>query len=280
MTCHQAREAVGRDFIRLSENYDVWRYGITYGWLLERFELPLIGLPSDLPAHARIGIGHHAGSASTEEVALLDDAFFLLALTCAANDRMMAEGSKVSKPLTVEEMIPVHKALTRLNMNVATYARSTVLTSVAFVESFVNSIGSHAAATNSGLDPAVAEQLHGTRKGRYLSLEYKLEKYPSLIRTDGRGPLQVIDEVQRKEPFRRFLAEAKEVRDASMHFGPSKAPIVCTPQEWMKRAEEALDDAVGVAQAFWVACYPTAGQPDYLSRLDAETFREHARLRM
>lgn len=175
MTARQSREAIGHDFIGLGKDYDVWRYGITLGWILERFAPPLLGLPADLPVHARIGIGVYAGSVSTEESTLLEDAFLLNELTRAANDLMLGEGLKVAKPSTVAEMIPVHASLTRLNMNVATYARSTVLSAVAFVESFTNSVGSNAASTTSGLDPAVVEQLHGMRKGRYLSLEYKLE---------------------------------------------------------------------------------------------------------
>lgn len=77
----------------------------------------------------------------------------------------------------------------------------------------------------------------------------------------------------RKEPVRRFLAETKKVRDASMHFALTEAPIIFPPQEWIKRAKNAIEDAAGVAQAFWAACYPTDGQPDYLNRLDSKNFK-------
>ncbi|GAB3651140.1 hypothetical protein GCM10028813_20680 [Ramlibacter alkalitolerans] len=61
-----------------------------------------------------------------------------------------------------------------------------------------------------------------------------------------------------------------------MHFGPSKAPIICTPQEWLVRAENALADAVAVARAFWIACYPGGGLPAYIYALDDKTFRQRA----
>jgi hypothetical protein len=51
-------DEIGRDFLLLGKAYDVWRYGVQYGWLLERFNQPILALPPDLPAHARIGLGH------------------------------------------------------------------------------------------------------------------------------------------------------------------------------------------------------------------------------
>jgi hypothetical protein len=89
-----------------------------------------------------------------------------------------------------------------------------------------------------------------------------------------------LDEKQRVEPFRRFLAETKIVRDAAMHFSPAKQAIICTPQEWMRRAANAIDDAMGVATAFWLACYPNMGTPAYLYNLDRENFTTRAELRV
>ena len=39
-----------------------------------------MGFPEDLPSHARIGLGIHAGFGSIEEEFLLKDAFFMLIL--------------------------------------------------------------------------------------------------------------------------------------------------------------------------------------------------------
>lgn len=275
-----ARETIGRSFIELSNEYDVWRYGITHDWLLDRFRQPMFGLPNDLPAHARIGIGSHAGSSSIEESNLLDDAFYFHELTHSANNRMHDERRKFSDELTAEEFAAVHASLTRLNLNVASFARSVVLTTAAFIESFTNSVGSNAAARTCGLAAEVIEQLHGQRKGRYLSLEYKLEKFPALIRSDKQSPLRVLDEAQRQTPVHRFLTQTKDVRDSSMHFGSTKTPIVCPPKEWIERADGAIEDALEVARLFWIACYPTSNGPEYLANFDAQVFRSRARLRM
>lgn len=269
-------EAIGRDFIALGRDLDLWRYGVPYGWLAQQFRPPILGLPTDLPAHVRVGLGHHAGSAAVEEATLLDDTCYLAALTKRAYDAMYVRANRISEPRTAAEARSTHDVLTALNINVGTLARLTVITAAGFVESFVNSVGASEAAKRPELDSSVLEQLKGTRKGRYLSLEFKLERFPALIRTDGLSPLHVIDEAQRTEPFRRFLTETKEVRDAAMHYAPTKAPIICTPQEWAARATAAMDDAIALAQAFWAACYPEVGAPDYLYQLDIAFFRGRA----
>lgn len=276
----QSPESIGEDFLQLGKAYDVWRYGVDYGWLVKRFKVPVTWIPTDLPRHARIGLGTHAGTSATEELTLLDDAFFLQAMASCASERMWTESRRISEPTSVEEHDVTRQSLTQLNVNVATYARLTVLTSVAFIEAFVNSVGANAAATKSDCDAEAVEQLNGMRKARYLSLEYKLEKFPALIRVDGRSPLRILDESQRKEPFKRFLAESKVIRDSSMHFGPTKMPIICTPQEWLRRAESALSDAMQVAQSFWTACYPEATLPSYAYCLNNDVFKERAMRRM
>ncbi|GAB3651136.1 hypothetical protein GCM10028813_20670 [Ramlibacter alkalitolerans] len=203
-----APEEIGRDFIRLGKDYDVWRYGITYGWLAERFEPPILWLPTDLPGQARVGVGVHAGTAATEEVALLDDAFFLYALVGQANDRMWAERRRTKEPGSASELATAHRTLTRLNMNVGTYARLTVLTAVAFVESLVNSVGTEASRSATG--PTVLEQLQGMRKGRYLSLEFKLERYPALIRTDAQSPCALLTKRSVRSRSAGFLPKPKK----------------------------------------------------------------------
>jgi hypothetical protein len=276
----RAREAIGNEFIRLGKTLDIWRFGVSYGWLLEHFETPILALPVDLPAHARVGLGHHAGSVAVEEVSLLDDTFLLLVETQRAYDHMMGTGERTKEPRSAQEAQQTHGTLTLLNMNVATFARLTVVTVAGFVESFVNSVGANEMARRSGLPPDVAEQLSGTRKGRYLSLEFKLERFPALIRADGISPIHVTDEKQRQQPFQRFLNETKEVRDAAMHFAPSKMPIICTPQEWLRRANNSVADGLEVARTFWSACYPSTQPPAYLYNLDYKTYISRAEERL
>lgn len=70
-------QEIARDFRALaSEEQDIWRYGIPVEWLRCRFDLSRLPQAEDLPGHARIGIGVHAGYASVEEAELLSDAFF------------------------------------------------------------------------------------------------------------------------------------------------------------------------------------------------------------
>jgi hypothetical protein len=276
----RARDAIGSAFIRMGKTVDIWRFGVPYGWLLEHFEPPILALPGDLPAHARVGVGHHAGSVAVEEVTFLDDTFVLLAQTRRAYDQMLATAERTNEPRSAREAQQTHESLTLLNMNVGTFARLTVVTIAAFVESFVNSVGANENARRPTLPSNVAEQLSGGRKGRYLSLEFKMERFPALIRKDGASPLRVTDEKQRQEPFRRFLAETKEVRDAAMHFSPLKMPIICTPQEWLRRANNAAADGVEVARTFWAACYPCAQPPAYLYDLNHNTFVDRAEKRI
>lgn len=273
-------EAIGRDFIILGRDQDLWRYGVTYGWLEQQFCPPILGLPSDLPPHARVGLGVHAGSAAIEEATLLDDSFFLAAMTARAYEIMAARARQTVEPRDAAETQAMHNVINGLNMNVGTFARLAVVTAASFVESFINSVGASHAARHSEIAEVVIEQLTGMRKGRFLSLETKLERLPALIRSDGTSPLRITDEAQREEPFRRFLAETKEVRDAAMHYSPMKAPIICTPQEWVARANTAVDDAVEVAQQFWSACYPGAAQPSYVYGLEREQFQKRAKDRL
>lgn len=60
------------------KNTECYRYGVEFGWLNKLIDCSKLGISSDLPYHARIGIGHHAGTISVEEIFLLRDSFFLL----------------------------------------------------------------------------------------------------------------------------------------------------------------------------------------------------------
>lgn len=273
-------EFVGQAFLDMSASEDVWRYGVPYRWLAEHLESPILSLPQDLPGHARIGLGPHAGAAAISEAALLDDAHLLLEQTNLAYNRMTVEAEGHAPHQSDTEKIALHGKLSILNGSVATYARLTVTTSAAFVEAFVNSVGASEAAKKPSDAAAVLEQLGGQRNGRYLSLEHKLERFPGLIRTDAVSPHKVIDAAQRKEPFRRFLAESKDVRDASLHAAPHKTGIICPPQQWVTRAEQAVNDALEVAKTFWLACYPFSGYPRYLYELDASIFTTRAQSRL
>ena len=72
-------ETITNDFNALcASNRELYSFGIEFQWLDERMDCTKMGLPEDLPWHARIGLGHHSGLVAIEEEFLLRDAFYLL----------------------------------------------------------------------------------------------------------------------------------------------------------------------------------------------------------
>jgi hypothetical protein len=253
---------IAREFRALVATEDVWRTGIPYGWLAERFDVSRLRQPTDLPKHARFGIGEHLGSVQVEEAMLLSDAVFLLLRARESSRRLrhFVKENSTSKDLGA------YKSASARSAAVCTYSRLGVLTAAAFVEAFVNSIGLNEA-DRADLSVEDAEQLRGSKKGRYLQFERKLELFPRLIRPDKKSPLVISDSVQMREPFRRFLNQTKSLRDSSMHYAPGKAVILRPPLEWLGLLEDSISDAVAVGREFWIACYPGRGLPRYLAEL-------------
>ena len=83
-------EAIASDFSNLVKtDKQLYSYGIDCLWLQERMDCATMSwLPKSLPAHAKVGIGVHAGVYGVEEDFLLRDAFFTLVAALAANKRM------------------------------------------------------------------------------------------------------------------------------------------------------------------------------------------------
>lgn len=106
------------------------------------------------------------------------------------------------------------------------------------------------------------------KKGRFLSLEQKIEKFPSIIRIDKRSPIIISDPAQLKEPFKSFFENIKTIRHSSMHYAPVKEAIWKKPLEWLENARSASRLCIEVARGFWQSCYPLRGQPKYLGELD------------
>jgi hypothetical protein len=268
---------IAHDFsLLVKREPDVWRFGIQNGWLSERFELTRLPQAKDLPIHARIGIGIHAGQAIVEEISLLQDTFFLLVRARESFEAMMRCAHSGDLEASLHGRHGDYRTLSALNSSVCTYSRLGVLTAAAFVEAFVNSVGWNEALKRSDLPEQEKAELRGTHKGKYLSLEAKLERIPRIIREDKSSPIVLSDEKQRREPFVSFLRETKEIRDASMHYAPGKAPILHPPQEWLQLVESAVKHAVAVAREFWTGCYPGRSQPRYLASLYYEGLLQEA----
>ena len=106
------------------------------------------------------------------------------------------------------------------------------------------------------------------KKGRFLSLEYKIEKYPSIIRIDKHSPIVISDPAQLREPFKSFVENIKTIRDSSMHYAQIKEAIWKKPLEWLEDARSASRLCIEVAREFWHSCYPLREQPKYLGELN------------
>ncbi len=269
-------QEIAHDFrLLIKAEPDVWLFGIPCGWLSDRFDVSRLRQTEDLPVHARVGIGLHAGRVSVEEVGLLQDTFFLL-VRARKSSEAMERYAKLQRIEDSQKCLDGYGGLNALNSSVCTYSRLGVLTAVAFVEALVNSIGWNEAATRCNLSEQEKGELQGVRKGRYLNLESKIERIPRIIRPDKASPIVLSDEKQIREPFITFLREIKVVRDASMHCAPGKAPILHPPGKWLQLVELAVKHAVAVAREFWSACYPDRQQPMYLASLYYEGLQQEA----
>lgn len=263
-------EQIAREFNDLcSKNKEIYSWGLEYGWLQKVMDCTNMGLPEGLPFHARIGVGHHAGFGNVEEDFLLRDAFLLLVLAEDAYEKMHAYAKYWDKAGKADDPRLVHEMFSTANQNVATYSRLCILSFFSFVEVFVNSVGYEFGIRNKNiLCPKDIEILHGRKKGRYLSLEYKIETFPSIIRPDKKTPIVLSDPKPTKEPFRKFIKEIKEIRDSSVHYSPLKKAIWRRPDDWLDKGKSASKLCMEVSLAFWKACYPDGKGPEYLNGLD------------
>lgn len=257
--------------------HDYWRLckvkafsfatGLSYGWVAERFDCSALTTLRDLPGHARVGIGHHAGGFAVEEAFLLRDAFYLLVRAKQVLERLVSLAEK-AKSLPNPDVAMGQGNM--LKQKACTESRLAVFSFYAFVECFVNSVGEDFIAKNPSTPPNQQEILRGYKKRRYLSTEKKIEKIAEIIRDDGTRPLILTDPKQMREPFTSFVEEVKGVRDAAAHYAKGKAAIFLSPEQWVPLAEDACRTCMDVAKEFWQACYPGRSMPDYLQQLDVD----------
>jgi len=263
------------------KNKDIYSWGLDYGWIQSVMDFKKIGFFEDLPFHKKIGIGYHAGFAGVEEFYLLSDAFFMLVLAEESHKNMHNFAAKMEANYEKNQSKEVYKFLSLSNQNVATYSRISILSFFAFVEAFVNSIGFDASLKRRDkISPEELELLHGKKKGKFISLEYKMEKFPPIIRIDKKMPIILSDSKQRREPFITFFKQIKEIRDASVHFSPRKEAIWRKPDDWLEKANSTSKISLEVALEFWKACYPNSDGPLYLNKLNYEKNLNEARKRV
>ena len=260
------------DFFRTGEN--PLTTGVQLGWLDSVMDLRAKAWPVDLPYHTKIGLGHHAGYANTEDEFLLRDSFYVFLKAEEAYGNLLKLRDSLGGKTDVMESNfnkDLYDRLNLLKFNTSTYSRLTIVSFYSFLESFVNSVGFDFYLRNkSTLTDRHSEMLRGRKGGRYLQLEYKIEKFPTIIGPDKIQIIFVKDDGQVKEPFKTLFRDYKVLRDSSVHYSPLKLRITHSPIDWVTKAREFKDLSVKAAQLFWEACYPGRGGPEYLGGLDQQ----------
>ncbi|MBT4483133.1 MAG: hypothetical protein HOC71_05590 [Candidatus Latescibacteria bacterium] len=258
--------------------------GIEYGWLESVMDIRAKRWPKDLPYQTKIGLGHHASYANNEDEFLLRDSFytFLKAKQSYKNllklrDKLKEKEDKIESNFNKT----AYDQLNLLKFNVSAYSRLTIISFYSFIECFVNTVGYNFYYRNKDiLNERESEMLMGRKKDRFLQLEYKLEKFPTIIREDKKQIIFIKDEKQIKEPFKTFFTEYKNLRDASVHYAPLKEKIWYSPIDWKTKSEEFKNLSMDLALSFWKACYPESDGPEYLGKLAQKIHLELAEKRL
>lgn len=269
---------LGDDFQWLCrDRKDLTQRGIPVAWIAERFHLPAFGIDEHVSWHGRVGIGHHAGYTSLDEMHLLSDMFYLLALarqTQALVDKARDDDDNVCRKLDW------YNVVTGVKSNVCALARQALLTSCGFVEAFINGLGSDFEARNPNLREKEREFLLGRQRGRWVSLDRRLEGFPQIIRGVSEPLFGVCDRARRDEPFKTFFEIAVDLRDGAMHPGKGKTTIWLGPDEWVDLATKAVGSALEISRTLWSSCKVGAPLPKLLWELDHAKLSEQAQRRI
>ena len=274
-------EAISSSFTELlKEEPELFSFGIPFHWLDPLIDTTNLLRP-EIPYQARIGTGQHAGNWSLDEMYFLDDGFFFLVKAERELELLLSLGKKFRE--TIKEGHRSEEAYFRtrtINLNTCSYGRNSILNLYSFIECFINGIAfDYYLRNKDSLNTREIETLHGRRKGGFLSLEYKLEKYPAIIREDKKQVLHITDPKQLKEPFRTLVTECKMLRDSAMHYAPNKEAVWRRPTDWVEKARKYSRSIIQSAQSFWTACYPDKEFPFYLRDLNYEKCHEGAEKR-
>jgi len=86
------------------------------------------------------------------------------------------------------------------------------------------------------LDRSVIEILNGHKKGRFLNIKTKIEKFQRIMRQDGIANIVLSDDSQIRDPFKTLFHEFEKLRNSSVHFAPEKTRIWLKPHDWVEKA--------------------------------------------
>lgn len=262
---------------------DVFSYGITYGWLEELMDLKSLYLYDHVPYHFRIGLVAHKGNGGIEEEFLLKDAFNSLAKAENYFNILLKYGElkKQEEAAGKEFNKETYKQITDIKYEVAAFSRLTIISFYAFIECFVNSVGfSFLQRNKNDLNEDEIEVLQGLKKGRFLTLKSKIERFQRIIRTDKKAIIITSDEKQMKEAFLSFFYSYEELRNSSVHYSPLKEQIWLKPEEWLEKARTFSKISIEVGLEFWMSCHGTIEGPQYLENLEYEPLYNAAKQRL
>lgn len=262
----------------------VYSYGLEYGWLDKQMNLDQLNYYEDTPYHFRIGLGAHRGNGSIEEDFLIKDAFNIRVKAEYYYDLLTDYGNKLkeieNQKGKIEFSQELYKQIAELKFEVSAYSRLTIVSFYSFVEGFVNSVGhSYLLKNENLLNQQEIELLKGFKKGSFISLKSKIEKFQELIRIDKKAKIVVSDNKQMPDEFKLFFDYYEQLRNSAMHYSPLKETIWMKPKEWLDKAIEFSELSSKVALAFWTACYPNSDGPTYIGKLDYTLHLKNARNR-
>lgn len=262
----------------------VYSYGLQYGWLDEQMNLNELNYYIDTPYHFRVGLGAHRGNGSIEEDFLIKDAFNIRVKAEYYYNLLIEYGNKLKeiekKKGSFEFSQELYKQIAELKFEVSAYSRLTIVSFYSFVEGFVNSVGhSYLLKNENFLNQQEIELLKGFKKGSFISLKSKIEKFQELIRLDKKVKIVVSDNKQIPDDFKLFFDYYEQLRNSAMHYSPLKETIWMKPQEWLNKAIEFSELSSKIALKFWVACYPDSDGPTYLGKLDYNKHLSNAKKR-
>lgn len=266
------------------EGNQVYSYGLEYGWLDKQMNLAELNFYADTPYHFRIGLGAHRGNGSIEEDFLIKDAFNIRVKAEYFYSLLIDYGNKLKeneeKKGKIEFTKELYNQIAEIKFEVSAYSRLTIVSFYSFVEGFVNSVGhSYLLKNENFLIDKEIELLKGFKKGSFISLKSKMEKFQELIRQDKKVKIVVNDYKQMPQDFKLFFNYYEQLRNSAMHYSPLKETIWMKPKEWLDKAIEFSELSTKVCLAFWIACYPKSDGPTYIGKLDYNLHLKNAKER-
>lgn len=265
-------------FIGLVNKKSAFIYGVEFGWLNKYLDLSKMNLYDDLPYHYKIGIFAHRGYGSIEEDFLLNDAFNFL-IKAEENSLILSKLSqKFNKNEAAKKMTSNdYRNITYLKFEICRYSRITIISFYSFVECFVNSIGYSFIQNNKkNLEANEIEILSGMRKGRYLNLKSKMERFQKIIRNDKSVKIVLSDAKQMPCDFKDFFENYEIIRNSSVHYSPEKENIWLKPDKWLLKAKVFSKISMDVSKEIWKSCFKDTEGPNYLGLLDVALFKKKA----